>query len=46
MLARSGLSASPVLQERVRSDPQVDIGGGVDICYLEAHQPYFEVLER
>jgi thioredoxin reductase (NADPH) len=35
VLARSGLSASPVLQERVRSDPQFDIRTGVDIVELE-----------
>ncbi|HEV8623341.1 MAG TPA: FAD-dependent oxidoreductase, partial [Acidimicrobiia bacterium] len=35
VLARSGLSASPVLQERVRSDPQFIIHTGVDIEKLE-----------
>ena len=35
VLARSDLSASPVLQERVRSDPQFVIQTGVDIVELE-----------
>jgi thioredoxin reductase (NADPH) len=35
VLTRNGLSASPVLQERVRSDPQFDIHTGVDIVELE-----------
>ena len=35
VLARHGLSASPVLQERVRSDPQFVIRTGVDIVGLE-----------
>src|SRR5580658_3924924 len=35
VLTRNGLSASPVLQERVKSDPQFDIHTGVDIVELE-----------
>jgi thioredoxin reductase (NADPH) len=35
VLTRSGLSASPILQERVRSDPQFLIHTGVDIMELE-----------
>jgi thioredoxin reductase (NADPH) len=35
VLTRNGLSASPVLQERVKSDPQFDIRTGVDIVELE-----------
>jgi len=35
VLTRSGLTASPVLQERVRSDPQFDIRTGVDILEFE-----------
>src|SRR5437660_7259703 len=35
VLNRSGLSASPVLQDRVRSDPQFAIHTGVDILELE-----------
>jgi thioredoxin reductase len=35
VLARSGLSASSVLQERVRSDPKFVIHTGVDIVELE-----------
>jgi thioredoxin reductase (NADPH) len=35
VLSHSDLTASPVLQERVRSDPQFDIRTGVDIVELE-----------
>ena len=35
VLTRNDLSASPVLQERVKSDPQFDIHTGVDIVELE-----------
>src|SRR5438552_22075 len=35
VLARSGLSASPVLQARVRSDPQFAIRTGIDIVEFE-----------
>jgi thioredoxin reductase (NADPH) len=35
ILARSGLSASPVLQERIRSDPQFTVHTGMDIIELQ-----------
>jgi len=35
VLARSGLSAAPVLQERVRSDPQLAVHTGMDIVGFE-----------
>ena len=41
VLTRSGLNASPVLQERVRSDPQFDIRTGVDIVELEGERGRF-----
>jgi thioredoxin reductase (NADPH) len=41
VLAHSGLSASPVLQERVRSDPQFVIHTGVDIVELEGDRGRF-----
>jgi thioredoxin reductase (NADPH) len=44
VLARSGLSASPVLQERVRSDPQFDIRTGVDIVELEGERGRFAAV--
>ena len=44
VLARSGLSASPVLQERVRSDPQFIIHTGVDIVALEGEQGRFSAV--
>ncbi|HEV2933871.1 MAG TPA: FAD-dependent oxidoreductase [Streptosporangiaceae bacterium] len=44
VLARSGLTASPVLQERVRSDPQFDIRTGVDIVELEGGQGRFAAV--
>jgi thioredoxin reductase (NADPH) len=44
VLARSGLHASPVLQERVRSDPQFDIRTGVDIVELEGEQDRFAAV--
>ena len=44
VLARSGLSASPVLQERVRSDPQFAIRTGVDIVELEGGQGRFTAV--
>jgi thioredoxin reductase (NADPH) len=44
VLARSGLSASPVLQERVRSDPQFAIRTGVDIVELEGGQGRFTTV--
>ena len=44
VLARSGLSASPVLQERVRSDPQFAIRTGVDIIELEGGRGRFTAV--
>ena len=44
VLARSGLTASPVLQERVRSDPQFDIRTGVDIVALEGERGRFAAV--
>jgi thioredoxin reductase (NADPH) len=44
VLARSGLSASPVLQERVRSDPQFIIHTGVDIEKLEGKRGRFTAV--
>ena len=44
VLARSGLSASPVLQERVRSDPQFVIHTGVDIVELEGERGRFTAV--
>jgi thioredoxin reductase (NADPH) len=44
VLARSGLSASPVLQERVRSDPQFVIRTGVDIVALEGERGRFTAV--
>ncbi len=44
VLARSGLSASPVLQERVRSDPQFIIRTGVDIVELEGGRGRFTAV--
>ena len=44
VLARSGLTASPVLQERVRSDPQFLIHTGVDIVELEGGQGRFAAV--
>jgi thioredoxin reductase (NADPH) len=44
VLARSDLSASPVLQERVRSDPQFAIHTGVDIVELEGEQGKFKAV--
>jgi thioredoxin reductase (NADPH) len=41
VLARSGLSASPVLQARVRSDPQFAVRTGVDIVELEGDKGRF-----
>jgi len=41
VLARSGLSASPVLQERVRSDPQFIVHTGLDIVALEGERNRF-----
>ena len=44
VLARSGLTASSVLQERVRSDPQFDIRTGVDIVELEGGRGRFAAV--
>ena len=44
VLARSGLSASPVLQERVRSDPSFVIHTGVDIVELEGDRNRFSAV--
>jgi thioredoxin reductase (NADPH) len=44
VLARSGLSASTVLQERVRSDPQFTVHTGVDIIELEGHRGKFAAV--
>ncbi len=44
VLARSGLSASPVLQERVRSDPQFAIRTGLDIVELEGARGRFTAV--
>jgi thioredoxin reductase (NADPH) len=41
VLAHSDLSASPVLQERVRSDPQFTIHTGMDILQLEGDRGRF-----
>jgi thioredoxin reductase (NADPH) len=44
VLARSGLSASPVLQARVRSDPQFVIRTGVDILEFEGDRGRFTAV--
>lgn len=44
VLARSGLSASPVLQERARSDPQFAIRTGMDIVKLEGAKGRFTAV--
>ena len=44
VLARSGLSGSTVLQERVRSDPQFVIHTGVDIVKLEGKRGRFTAV--
>ena len=44
VLARHDLTASPVLQERVRSDPQFDIRTGVDIVELEGGRGRFAAV--
>jgi thioredoxin reductase (NADPH) len=44
VLARSGLSASTVLQERVRSDPQFVIHTGVEIAALEGKRGRFTAV--
>jgi thioredoxin reductase (NADPH) len=44
VLARSGLSASPVLQERVRTDPQFLVHTGMDIVELEGDRGRFAAV--
>jgi thioredoxin reductase (NADPH) len=44
VLARSGLSASSVLEERVRSDPKFVIHTGVEIVELESEQSRFSAV--
>ncbi len=44
VLARSGLSASPVLQDRVRSDPQFVVHTGMDIIELEGERGHFAAV--
>ena len=44
VLARSGLSASSVLQERVKSDPQFEIHTGLDIVELEGQRGRFAAV--
>ncbi len=44
VLTRSDLSASPVLQERVRSDPQFAIRTGIDIVELEGGRGRFTAV--
>jgi thioredoxin reductase (NADPH) len=44
VLARSGLSGSSVLQERVRSDPQFVIHTGVDIVELQGERGRFAAV--
>jgi thioredoxin reductase (NADPH) len=44
VLSRSGLSAAPVLQERVRSDPQFAVHTGMDIVALEGTQGRFSAV--
>jgi thioredoxin reductase (NADPH) len=44
VLSRSELSASPVLQERVRSDPQFDVHTGMDIVALEGEANRFAAV--
>jgi thioredoxin reductase (NADPH) len=44
VLTRDGLTASPVLQERVRSDPQFTVQTGVDIVELEGERGKFAAV--
>jgi thioredoxin reductase (NADPH) len=44
VLSRSELSASPVLQARVRSDPQFLIHTGVDVIALEGKRGHFTAV--
>ena len=44
VIARSGMSAAPVLQERVKSDPQFKIHTGMDIVELEGDRGRFAAV--
>lgn len=44
ILARDDLSAAPILQERVRSDPQFTVHTGMDIAELEGKQGRFTAV--
>jgi len=44
VLARSDLSAAPILQERVRSDPQFTVHTGMDITELEGKEGRFTAV--
>ena len=44
ILARNGLTAAPILQERVRSDPQFTVHTGLDITELEGTQGQFTAV--
>jgi thioredoxin reductase (NADPH) len=44
VLARSGLSASPILQERVASDPKFVVHTGIDIVELEGDKGRFTAV--
>jgi thioredoxin reductase (NADPH) len=44
VLARSDLSASSVLQDRVRSDPQFSVHTGIDIVELEGERGRFSAV--
>jgi thioredoxin reductase (NADPH) len=44
VLARSDLSASPVLQERVRTDPQFAVHTGMDIIELDGKDGRFKAV--
>ena len=44
VLARSGITASPVLEERVRSDPRFLIHTGIDVVELEGERGRFAAV--
>jgi thioredoxin reductase len=44
VLARFGLSAAPILQERVRSDPQFTVHTGMDVTELEGKEGRFTAI--
>ena len=44
VLARSGLSAAPVLQKRVKADPQFVVRTGIDIVELEGKEGRFAAV--